>query len=116
MTDDRGTIISESDSNSKRSGDDRDKREDEERIVGGEVTLTNTLTHSPTLSQIPSLTIIHHIYNLGIQNYSLDCDDHYNVGLYYVSIYSSLRISYLNHLMIVVVLAQLRLEIQLLLI
>lgn len=49
-------------------------------MIGGGATLPHTLTHSLTFSQTPSFTIInfhiHHIYNLGIQNYSLDCDDH----------------------------------------
>lgn len=89
-------------------------------MIGGEDRLPNTLTHSLTLSQTPSLTIInlhiHHTYNLGIQNCSLDCDDRYNVGLCFVSIYSSLRTFYLNHLMIVVVLVQLQLKVQLILV
>jgi hypothetical protein len=108
MTDERETVIGDIGSNSNRSDKDNDENENEERMIGGEATLPNTLTHSLTLSQTPSLTIInfhiHYIYNLGIQNYSLDCDDRYNVGLCFVSIYFSLRTFYLNHLMIVVAL------------
>lgn len=111
MTYERETVITSSVDNSNRSDENEDESENEERMIVSGATLPNTLTHSLILSQIPSLTIInihnHHIYNLGIQNYSLGCDDHYNVGLCFVSIYFSLRISYLSHLMIVVVLVQL---------
>ena len=75
----RGTVIRDNSDNRNKSDRDKRNNESKERMTGGGVTLPNTLTHSLNPSQTPSLTIInfhiHHIYNLGIQNYSLDCDD-----------------------------------------
>ena len=66
--------------NSSRSDKDEKEERNERSRVGRGDSPCHTLTHSLTLSQIPSLTIInlihHYTYNLGIQNYSLDCDDH----------------------------------------
>ena len=70
------SVIINNDNSSNRSYESENDDRREERMIGSGATLRHTLTHSLILSQISSLTIIHHIYNLGIQNYSLDCDDH----------------------------------------
>ena len=76
ITDERGTVISEIVSNSNRSDKDNDENENEERMIGGEDRLPNTLTHSLTLSQTPSLTandniVLLHLHLLMLQVYHL---------------------------------------------
>ena len=70
MTDERGTVIRDNNDSSNRSNENDNEIENEERMIGGGATLPNTLTHSLTLSQIPSLTIIniHYHYNSHICN------------------------------------------------
>lgn len=57
MTDERGTVIRDIGSNSNRSDNSEDCKRNKERMIGGGDRLPNTLTHSLTLSQTPSLTI-----------------------------------------------------------
>ena len=54
----KSVVRSDKRDNSIKSDGNNNDNKDEERMMGGGDTLPTTLTHSPTLSQTPSLTII----------------------------------------------------------